>query len=39
MFDIFALNSQAGFFKSKYKEMIDDTAGEAENPEGAQPST
>lgn len=38
VFDIFILNSQVGFFKSKYKEMLDDTAGEGENPEaGAQP--
>lgn len=39
MFDIFALLSQVGFFKSKYKEMIDDSAGGAENPTaGMEPS-
>lgn len=39
VFDIFPLNSQVGFFKSKYKQMLDDTEGEAGNPEaGDQPS-
>lgn len=35
---MFPLNSQVGFFKSKYKQMLDDTEGEAGNPEaGDQP--
>lgn len=38
-FDNLALNSQVGFFKSKYKKMIDDTAGEEANLEtGNTPS-
>lgn len=33
VFKNLALNSQVGFFKSKYKDMIGDTGEEAENPE------